>query len=79
MPDKVYETSDIYIATILLTLGYQLDSVNKENPKRVVFNFAEEDEIEQTVKDYKDRRLRPEPMQLFTNFRYLKNRIYEEG
>ena len=33
-------TSDVYLSAALLALGYKLESINRKDPRHIVFEFA---------------------------------------
>lgn len=69
--------SDIGLASVLLTLGYQLVDLEQTSEKRVDFVFAVSDGIEKTIAEFWLNEKVEVPIQtLFYNFRQLKNRLY---
>lgn len=76
---NVYETSDLGLATTLSCLGYAIASLDRTNPRRVVFCFrGEKNEIETVIKNYWDGSLCLSPFAVLTHQKLLKQRIYSD-
>lgn len=75
MNDKQFSTSDFYLSSVLVCLGFLIESLDKSN-KRAIFLFKNTPDLEKTVQSYWNKQLRIEPLELFESQRYLKNRIY---
>ena len=71
-----FSTHDLGLATVLVTLGYELLELDKSNSKRVRFVFKREKDIEQIMSDYFDDKIKLPALSLFNNQKNLKNRIY---
>lgn len=76
MNDKQFSTSDFYLGSVLVCLGFLIEALDKSNKHRAVFLFKNTPELEKTVQAYWSKQLRIEPLELFESQRYLKNRIY---
>ncbi|MFC1630203.1 DUF5659 domain-containing protein [Patescibacteria group bacterium] len=76
MNQNEFSTFDLCIATVLVTLGYELLGLDKSNPKRVKFVFERKEDIEQVITDYFNDRIKLPAQTLFNNQKNLKNRIY---
>ena len=70
-----YKTSDIYLASTLLTLGYTLETVDKSE-RKAMFVFADSEGLRDDVKDYNARRIALAPQDLFYSMRTLKEQLY---
>lgn len=70
------ESSELPLGAALVCLGFPLDSLDKANPKRVVFIFKRSEELDLASKSFWDRKLLIEPLAFFEAQRYLKSRIY---
>jgi len=69
--------SDIGLASVLLTLEFQLVDLERTSDKRVDFVFVATDGIEQAVAAFwQDKKVEVPIQTLFYNFRQLKNRLY---
>ena len=74
-----YEHSDLGVASALCSLGYSVVSLDRSNPRRVIFRFdGNKEELEAVVKNYWDGTLRLPPAALFLHQKALKQRIYSE-
>jgi len=76
---KTYSTYDLNLATSLLTLGYKLIELDKENIKKVKFIFKHQKAIEQSANDFWEDKINLPAKTLFTNQKTLKNRIYTDA
>lgn len=76
MNKNKFSTFDLGLATVLITLNYELLELDKSNPKKVKFVFKREENIEQVITDYFNDKLKLPAQTLFNNQKNLKNRIY---
>jgi len=76
---KTYSTYDLNLAATLLTIGYKLIELDKENIKKVKFIFKHQRGIEQSAADFWDDKINLPAKTLFTNQKTCKNRIYSDG
>jgi hypothetical protein len=51
-PTHTFTTYDLGVSTALLCAGFELLSVDKENPKKALFIFRKEEDIEETANSY---------------------------
>lgn len=75
---KDYQTYDLGCSAALISVGFELASLDKTNPHKVLFIFCEDAEIENVVDDYWADRLEVKARAFFDNVKMLKNRIYSE-
>ena len=73
-----FSTYDLGLATVLVTLGYELFELDKSNPKKVRFMFKREKKIEQVMVNYFSDKIKLPAQTLFNNQKNLKTRIYSE-
>lgn len=73
-----FYTFDLGCSTALISTGFQLISLDKTNPKKVLFIFRREIGIENVVDKYWADRLEVKARSFFDNVKMLKNRIYSE-
>lgn len=71
-----YSSSDLNLVTVV-SLYYPIDSIDKANPQKAIFNFKRESGLDDLVANYWARRLQIEPQTLFSQLRTLKTRLYE--
>jgi len=76
MSQNEFSTFDLGLATVLVTLGYELLRLDKSNPKKVSFIFKNDENIEQVMTDYFNDKIKLPAQTLFNNQKNLKNRIY---
>lgn len=65
-----YKTSDICLATILLTVGYRFMGAKAES-RRTSFCFETDEEFEIDIRNYWNNRLKLPAKSLLENFRML--------
>lgn len=73
---KNYTTYDLGLSAALITIGCKLVGIEKTNPKRVLFIFQGEEEIEKKVESFWNNEMIVSPRHYFDNIKMLKNRIY---
>jgi len=71
-----FNTFDIYLAAILVSLGFEISKLDRTDTKRVEFCFKHNEKLDEIVQRYWDKELSLEPQALFANLKQLKNRIY---
>lgn len=76
MNQNNFYTFDLGLATVLVTMGYELLGLDRSNPKKVRFEFKREKNIEQVMADYFGDKIKLPAQTLFNNQKNLKNRIY---
>ena len=74
-----FSTYDLGLATVLITLDYNLIKLDKTNPKKVRFVFEEDTKIEKVMVDFWKNKIKLPALTLFNNQKMLKNRIYSES
>ena len=73
-----YKTSDLGLAAAISML-YPLDLIDKSNPRRAVFAFVRQEGIDQCVEGYWSGEFKVTPRDYFSQLKYLKSRLYDEG
>ena len=73
---EYFQSQDLGLATALCSRGYNLITLDKQDPRKVSFIFKREIGIEQDTDDYWTDRLEIKARAYFDNLRTLKNRIY---
>jgi len=68
--------SDMPLAVVLSSLGFQLQSLDRTDPARFQFCFKEELGLEDAISAFWRGELRLEPKALFLNHKLLKSRIF---
>jgi len=78
MPDKYFPTDNFQLASLLLCEGCSLKSVDKSDPRRVIFNF-EENELRKSATDkFLRYEALIEPHRFFSAQKDLKQLIYSD-
>jgi len=75
-PEEYFFTYDLGCAASLVSSGYELLSLDRQNPKKILFIFKRTGDTDKVVDDYYSDRLRVNARTFFDNIRMLKNRIY---
>lgn len=73
-----FKTYDLGLAAALVTKGYKLLKLNRDNPRKVEFIFEDDALLSEVVNEYWDDKLLISPRKLFDNMKMLKNRIYSK-
>jgi len=76
MNQNNFYTFDLGLATVLVTMDYELLELDRSNPKKVRFVFKRERNIEKVMTDYFNDKVKLPAQTLFNNQKNLKNRIY---
>lgn len=74
--DELFATYDLGCSAALLTTGFELNGLDKTNPRKVQFVFNRAADIEKSVNDYWADKLNVAARSYFDNIKMLKNRIY---
>ena len=74
-----YKTPDLALAATLTVYGFFVISLDRSNPRRVAFEFANSDALQTTVTDYWSSSLQVSPKVYFDALKHLKTRLYSEG
>ncbi|OGM17675.1 hypothetical protein A2V56_03700 [Candidatus Woesebacteria bacterium RBG_19FT_COMBO_42_9] len=75
---KYFHTFDLGCSAALISSGFKLVSLDKQNPKKVKFAFIKESGIDQAVTDYWSDKIQINARTFFDNVKMLKNRIYSD-
>ncbi len=71
-----YITSDLGCAAALVSAGFDLLGLNKQDPQKVRFIFRSKKGIEETANEYFVDRLEVKARKFFDNIRMLKNLLH---
>lgn len=75
-----YKTSDLSLASALISLGYPIEAIERNNPsERATFLIKRDDELDNLIQLYFTGQLRVEPLSYFNNLKNLKTRLYNIG
>ena len=76
--ENYFFTSDIGCSAALVSLGFEIISLDKEDPQRVRFIFHLTPELRSAIDSYWSNQLTASARTLFENLKMLKNRIYSQ-
>ncbi len=76
--EDVFSTYDLGVSTALLCSGFELLSVEKENPRKALFVFKKKKNIEVIANKYFTDQLEVKARSFFDHLKALKNRLYSD-
>jgi len=76
--NKYFESSDISLAAALITAGYPVSHLDKQEPSKVKFVFSRDDGMDDIIQLYWNNQLKLPLLTFFNNLKMLKNRIYSD-
>jgi hypothetical protein len=77
--NDLFETSDLNLACVLLSLGYSLDCIDKtSSSSKAKFRFLRREGLDEAIQAFWARDLKLEPLSILTNLKILKNRLYSD-
>jgi hypothetical protein len=71
-------TYDLFLSSTLVTLGFRIDSLGKQDKQKVSFYFQRERGLDEAVQSYWAKSLLVEPQAFAANLKMVKNRIYSQ-
>jgi len=74
--NEVLTTFDLGVAAALMTAGFELLTLDKANPRKVMFVFKRDAGIEKVADDFWSDRLEQKVRSYWDNIKTLKNRLY---
>src|SRR3989338_9919211 len=77
-PPETWTTYDMGVSAALICVGFELLSLNKENPHKSLFVFRRREGIDEVVDLYWSDRLEVKARSFFDGIKALKNRLYSE-
>ena len=72
-------TYDIGVASALISKGYQIENIDRKNPKKALFKFYSSESIQNTMEQYWKDDLKINARTLLDNLKMLKNRLYSQN
>ena len=76
--NKYYQTADLGLAAAI-SIFYPVDAVDRQNPRRALFIFKRDDELDMFIENFWKQELKVEPQAYFYQLKNLKTRIYSQG
>lgn len=73
---QFYECSDLGLVTTL-SLYFPITTMDRSNPKKIIFIFKKEQKLKELIEAYWCRELQVEPQAYFSQLRAIKARLYE--
>jgi hypothetical protein len=77
-PTDVFTTYDLGVAAALSCRGFELLVLDRANPKKALFTFRRESDIDEVANAYFADRLELNARAFFDQLKALKNRLYSE-
>lgn len=77
-PAYVWTTYDLGVSSALLCAGFELLSLDKENPRKCLFVFKRTDSIDGCANKYFMDQLDVRARSFFDSIKALKNKLYSE-
>lgn len=74
--NNIFNTPDMTLAATLLCYGYVLDSIDKNNPKKCLFNVKKDKELDSLVEKFWNGQLEVEPIKFWNTIKSIKSRLY---
>lgn len=75
-PSLIFTTYDLGCSVALICAGFELLTLDKANPRKVLLVFKRKDGIESAVDNYWSDRLEVKARTYFDTLKMLKNRLY---
>lgn len=77
MENNTFSTDSFVLASYLLCESFKLISINRDNPKRMIFVFEDSDQRGSLVELFFSYRAQVEPNRFYSAQRNLKQMIYQ--
>ncbi len=74
---KLFSTTDFNTIVVLSYFNYKIEKMDKENPKRTIFYFKIDKNLEIILNRFWKKELLVEPLVFFSLIKEIKSRIYE--
>jgi len=76
---ELYISTDISLSSALLTMGYKLIAINKQNPTKAEFLFKPKLSIDDDIDLFWARQLKLDSRTYFENLKLLKNMLHSNA
>ncbi len=77
--DKIFASQELSLVAALVSWGFPIFSVERSDPKRIIFAFDNSPELQDAVQDFWDDSGVVSPKKYFSALREIKSRIYGGG
>lgn len=71
-----FNTSDFYLASCLVSMGFSVYRLDKTDPERCQFIFKRNSGLDDAIDKYWENKLKINPKIIFDSQRFLKSRIH---
>ncbi len=71
-----YKSSDLSLCATLCCYGYQIESIDKQNPSKAIFLIKKDKKLDNLIQKYFMQQLRVEPTAFASCIKNIKTRIY---
>ena len=75
---KTYSTKDFYLAAFLVVQGLEILTLDKTDPRKVLFVFQDLENRESLVEDFLFGKSSVEPKQFVTAIKQIKQLLYND-
>ncbi|MCC7160482.1 hypothetical protein IT399_02050 [Candidatus Nomurabacteria bacterium] len=75
---SVFTTYDLGVSAALLCLGYKLIRLDRNDPRKALFVFKKDAEIDSHANQYFSDQLKVKARSFFDSIKALKNKLYSE-
>lgn len=73
-----YECTDLSLCAALRVCGYEIDRIDKANPRRAIFFIVSDERLGEVVGKYFSHQLRIDPALFAYHLKDLKTQIYQK-
>jgi len=73
-----FKSSDLSLAAVL-SLHYPLEEIDRKNPKKALFIFKNNKQMEKLIDSYWRGELKVNPQAYFQQLKFIKTRLYENS
>lgn len=77
-PSSIFTTYDLGVSAALLSAGFELQGLERTNPRKVLFVFKHKKDIEKYANNYFSDKLKVKARSYFDNLKALKNKLYSD-
>ena len=75
---SVFTTYDLGVSAALLCLGYKLIRLDRDDPRKALFVFKKDADIDAYANQYFSDQLKVKARSFFDSIKALKNKLYSE-
>lgn len=77
LQNKVYlKSSDLALISAVCCYGYQIESIEKQNPNRAIFTIKKDAKLDDLIRTYFSHELKVDPLSFFNYLKEIKTQIY---